>query len=309
MERSAEIQPCPYCGRRFRRLERVMEHIERRHTENSGFVVRHGPSHSSTPSPPLLPPRRPVPALILEPPPRPTRSPPVPPGEGVAERPNGSLSDDPAEDDFVACPLEECGEMVLSSELTEHIELHQAEQLTLDDKYLTADHHHSNGPTSHPSSSSPDAQYPPAFESYYAPAPAGLPSNMSSASSSKEPDSASSYKSPTISSRSSYPSAEQSVADDSSLTSGQHLANFSTAIPDALRSRRERSYVRRHLVSTDSSSINWDGIKRRFLQIDDRLNLDVKLKTGTLSKSPKQRSSKPRLGVSSYKIKLDASLR
>jgi hypothetical protein len=123
---------------------------------------------------------------------------------------------------------------------------------------------------------------------------------MSSASSSKEPDSASSYNAPTLSSRSSYPSTHHSVVDDISSASDQHLANFNPAIPDALRSRRERSQLRRPLGSTDASGISWDGIKRKFLHIEDGLSLDVKLKARTISKSPKEKYVKPKLGVSLY---------
>jgi hypothetical protein len=206
MDRYAEAQPCPFCGKRFRRYERVMEHIERRHTDNSGFVVRERPgaaSQASTPSPllPPLPPRRPAPVPTQEVPQRPTRAPPVPPVREIEEwEGEDGTFDDGDEDLFVSCPLEECGEMVLSSDITEHIELHQAEQFTLDDNYLTADQHHQhpNGAISSRNSSSSDASYPRASKSYYAPvSPAS--GTMSSATSVTAVDSTASYRATTIS--------------------------------------------------------------------------------------------------------------
>ncbi|KAF2668984.1 DUF1671-domain-containing protein [Microthyrium microscopicum] len=156
----AGIQPCPFCGQSYRHYDYLVEHIEKRHTDGSEFVFRDGPEHRAsperTPSPPLLPPpsRRP-PSVLRKPltgyssmemnitPPLPNRAPPpapiavtptirTVPEDDISEESDNS-SDDAAEDEFVSCPLEECGEEVPASEIDEHIELHQAEQVVLDD--------------------------------------------------------------------------------------------------------------------------------------------------------------------------------
>jgi hypothetical protein len=109
------IRGCPFsCGKAFSGndwYQLALLHIEEEHTEDSPFVVREDSARSE--------------------------------GEdGNAEHTsktnskevdNESTDSEEEKDQYVLCPEEDCGEVVLLIEYTDHLELHQAENAILDD--------------------------------------------------------------------------------------------------------------------------------------------------------------------------------
>ncbi len=111
------FRECPFsCGKTFSRIDwyQLALHIEEEHTEDSPFVVREdgaasegeeeGNADDSGPST--------------------TRS---------QEADNESTDSEEEKDEYVLCPEEDCGEVVLLIEYTDHLDLHQAENAILDD--------------------------------------------------------------------------------------------------------------------------------------------------------------------------------
>jgi hypothetical protein len=229
----------------------------------------------------------------------------MPPQWQSEERDRGRVTNIITQDDFVSCPLEECGEKVLQSEITEHIELHQAEQLVLDDNYFITDRHPQGvlQPTSPLTNSSALTPYYPAHT--YDMSPASSPTYGSTGSS---------FAASSAHSSNSFPSARNTPhgSPDTSL-SGSHgsvsdqFRNlnlsprdqvFTTAMPNALRRREERPSVRRHHESQDSGIISWSGIRRKLLTVDKWLSHDLDLRAKPGRQISKAEVQALRLGVS-----------
>jgi len=112
------IRECPFlCGKTFFGNDwyeyQVTLHIEEEHTENSEFVVREDgdPSEGKEGNAEHSRPRT-------------TNS---------KEVDNDSIGSEEEKDEYVLCPEEGCGEMVLLIDFTDHLDLHQAENVVIDD--------------------------------------------------------------------------------------------------------------------------------------------------------------------------------
>src|SRR5215469_1094135 len=109
------IRECPFlCGKTFSGNDwyEYQLHVEEKHTENSGFVVREdgapsegeeGNAEHSRPS-----------------------------TTNSKEVDNESIDSEEEKDEYVLCP-KGCGEMVLLIEFDDHLDLHEAENTIIDD--------------------------------------------------------------------------------------------------------------------------------------------------------------------------------
>ncbi|KAF2490310.1 DUF1671-domain-containing protein [Lophium mytilinum] len=147
--KSVSLLTCPMCQYSVLPSDSyVLElHFEQEHTPDSPFRIQEGDDEDVTGE-------RSLPPLPPRPPPKPSRSPLHEPSmaEGSTND-NDTSSDDDDDDNTVLCPESSCGETVLLAELNEHLDLHQAERLTLDAD--ADDHHHSQHPHSQSHSHSP----------------------------------------------------------------------------------------------------------------------------------------------------------
>lgn len=145
------IQECPFlCGRRFQDNEdyALVLHIEEEHTQDSPFVVHEdsdvvSSGVSSRQPPSAVEPQEPgkrFPAESMEQDPN-SFAPPNHESEGSYRSSAPDLANDFEEEvdesaidtDYVMCPEEGCGEMVLLFEFNEHLDLHAAEKSTFDE--------------------------------------------------------------------------------------------------------------------------------------------------------------------------------
>ena len=94
---------CPFCSFKDADSYFLTLHVEELHTEDSPFVVR-----------------SPVPSSGFVYTPERGSSVPTPPNEDL--------------DDYVQCPIEQCGEEVQLAQLNDHLDLHTAEDETVDDQ-------------------------------------------------------------------------------------------------------------------------------------------------------------------------------
>src|SRR5579871_1525187 len=111
------IRGCPFsCGKVFSGndwYQLALLHIEEEHTEGSPFVVREDGALSEGEEGDAEHSRQST-----------TRS---------KEVDNESTGSEEENDQYVLCPEESCGEMVLLIEYTDHLDLHQAENAIFDD--------------------------------------------------------------------------------------------------------------------------------------------------------------------------------
>ncbi|KAF1813293.1 hypothetical protein P152DRAFT_395122 [Eremomyces bilateralis CBS 781.70] len=98
---------CPMCDYTSPLEEEILYHFEEQHTDDSPFVAR-GASPTKDSS---------IPATSQS--------------KSAEKDESPSPSNDDAEFNYVKCEVEDCGEIVLLSDLAEHMEMHDAEEMSL----------------------------------------------------------------------------------------------------------------------------------------------------------------------------------
>ena len=101
---ASELLECPFCGYKTEDAYSISLHVEQFHIDDSPFRVR-----EVSPPPPQLPNQHDS-ALATK--------------DSLIEK---------AQDEWVQCPQQDCGEEVLLAELSEHLDLHFAETLSSED--------------------------------------------------------------------------------------------------------------------------------------------------------------------------------
>ncbi|KAF2404554.1 DUF1671-domain-containing protein [Trichodelitschia bisporula] len=105
-----DVEPCPICGQRLPDPYALTLHVEEAHTDDSPFVVRD--DEPATPSTASLPGYE----------------------EDMKEQqPQDETSMD-ANNQYALCPEEGCGEQLLLGDINEHLDLHEAEDVTFQEQ-------------------------------------------------------------------------------------------------------------------------------------------------------------------------------